>query len=77
MQSADPHFQETREVDIQMEGREEKLLDVSVNEKEALVTTSKLDIQNAEGDICSQKNVVHIDKLSSEQDFSVSRYMAT
>lgn len=77
MQSADPHFQETREVDIQMEGREEKLLDVSVNEKEALVTTSKLDIQNAEGVICSQKNVVHIDKLSSEQDFSVSRYMAT
>ena len=72
------HFQETQEANIQIEGTEEKPVDASVNEKEALVTTSELEIQNAERESDSQQNVVvQSDQLSSEQDFSVSRSIAT
>lgn len=68
------HFQETQAADIQIEGTEEKPLDAPVNEKEALVTTLELEIQDTETETNSQHDaVVQSDKLSSEQDFSVSR----
>ena len=72
MQNVDLHFWETQEADIQMEHKEEKLLDAPVNENEELTTTLEPEIQKVEREIDSQHNVVQSDGLSSEQEFSVS-----